>query len=225
MITCILVGGNSQRFKDAGYETHKAVLPTQGERTILHEVVSNLPDHIVLISGRFPNAVEINKVIKDIRFVPFWFSWSHSVARGPIYGILDASEYLDVDEPVIVSYCDCWIKGGIDELVKIWSKYESGAIGFKSNDRRFGYWHNRINEVIDWEEKWIMNNPDALALSGIFYFNSGRRLVETAFEIARPNKGIVHLLDDLTKIIEVDSSKIVDVGTPEDYEAYLKSNQ
>lgn len=229
MITCILVGGNSQRFKDAGYGTHKAVLPLPNNITVIDEVLYNLPKEKIVISARFSqhdSLFQLQNYLARRWSNKSHIAWSHSVARGPIYGILDASEYLDVDEPVIVSYCDCWVKGGIDDLIEEWSKHESGAIGFESNDPRFGYWHPTLSRVMDYGTRisLVQKQPLPLALSGVFYFNSGKRLVKTAFEVAKPGLGIVHLLDAYTKVINVSTDFIIDVGTPEDYEAYLKSN-
>lgn len=225
MITCILVGGNSQRFKDAGYGTHKAILPLEGSIDVLDEVLYNLPKKKVIISARFAQYEALAQKLNRLSMSWATLSWSHSIARGPIYGILDASEYLDVDEPVIVSYCDCWVKGGIDDLVKQWremdeDEYDSGAVMFESDDPRFGYWSSISNSV----ESYNRLGGSRMALSGIFYFTRGKDLVRHAFEIAQPNKGIVHLLNQFTNVISVDKDRIVDVGTPESYEAYLKSN-
>lgn len=218
MITCILVGGNSQRFKDAGYETHKAILPTSKNRVVFQEVFDNLPHKKTVISGRYEN--EIAHQIYDLTEDYLTHEvWSHSLARGPIYGILDASEYLYVDEPIIVSYCDCWIQGGIGDILEQWqqSKSDSGAILFESDNPRFGYWNGF--EAVPWEL-----NRKLLAISGVFYFDNGKKLVDHAFNIAKPGYGLVQLLDVYSKMVKVEVKRVIDVGTPEDYQAYLKSN-
>lgn len=226
MITCILVGGNSKRFTDAGYLLHKAILPTRGKRIVFDDLLDNLPvgNGKLVIAARavHKQAISIaliNSVICNERadIEQTTIVWSNSVARGPIYGILDASEYLDVDEPVVVSYCDCWVRGGIDSLVKEWSKYESGAVVFASYNPRFGYWSGRTNKVMSYAEA-----VSSLAVSGLFYFHNGRKLVERAFEIARPGVGVVNLIDIGTKLIAVDSDHLIDIGAPDAYEAYLK---
>jgi len=59
MITLILVGGESQRFKDAGYAKPKCLLPMPDYGTMLDWVVRALPCQHVVIAGRAKHRAEL----------------------------------------------------------------------------------------------------------------------------------------------------------------------
>lgn len=219
MITLILVGGNSQRFLDAGYTRPKCLLPMPDYATILEWVARALPYQQVVIAGREQHREVLEPGIynayrgltneENIRIV-----WGNGPARGPVYGMLDAREHLQNESPLLIAYCDVIPLFRIGDALLHWRGSESGAVIFRSQDPRFGYWDGeRVNE------KQISSE---YAVSGLFYFANAREAVWRAKAAVRPGAGIVHMLDRETQMYEVEAREILDLGTPEAYEAFMQ---
>lgn len=221
MITLILVGGESQRFKDAGYTQPKCLLPMPDYSTMLEWVVRALPCQRVVIAGLAKHRSELESGVyaayrhltgaEHIRMV-----WSEAEkAQGPLYGVLDAREELDYDASLLVAYCDVIPLFSVSAALDYWKREnaESGAIIFQSTDPRFGYWDGASVT----EKKAVSE----YAVSGLFYFRAAQEAVKRAEQVAHLGAGIVHMLDEDTVMYEVSAREILDLGTPQAYRAFM----
>lgn len=220
MITLILVGGNSQRFLDAGYTRPKCLLPMPDYATMLEWVIRALPCQHVVIAGREQHHAEIEPGIYTayrniVRAEKIKTVWGVDEAQGPLYGVLDARLYLDSIASLLISYCDVIPLFPVDDAIHFWraSGAESGAVVFQSQDPRFGYW--------DGKGIFEKQAVSEYAVSGLFYFASAREAVRRAKAIAHPGAGIIHMLDSDTQMYEVEAREILDLGTPQAYEAFM----
>ncbi len=153
MITLVLIGGNSTRFKDAGYNTPKALLPLPsgaGAFTMLEAVLDTLhPGGPVVISGRAEMRGRLDGWPAGYWDWPtHWrgrelsYVWSDGPALGPLAGVIDAGALLcRPNESLLVSYCDVLFPMGVAHILHAWRGCHSGAVLFQSRDPRFGYWN------------------------------------------------------------------------------------
>lgn len=220
MITLLLVGGNSQRFRDAGYTRSKCLLPMPDYATMLEWVARALPCQHVVVAGREQHRAEIEPGVYDAyrNLTPanrIEMVWSADEAQGPLYGVLDARQHLDSISPLLIAYCDVIPLFQVNDAIHFWRERgaATGAIVFRSQDPRFGYWDGRTIA-----EKRVTSN---YAVSGLFYFANAHDALKRAEMAAHPGAGIVHMLDSDTQMYEVSTREILDLGTPEAYRAFV----
>ena len=216
MITVILIGGNSQRFKEAGYQIPKALLPIPGNWSVMEAIIKSLSPSRVIACGRqqirghwdWPT----HFVGGEIEYI-----WVGGEARGPLYGFLDAADWGgdllgDWEQPLVISYCDVLFPRGAQHILSYWAGAQSGAVVFKSQNPRFGYWR--------WGRVWEKKVVSQWAVSGLFYFRTAKSAIEKARRIIEPGVGLPSLLDFKTKLYYTNPMEMVDLGTPQDYERF-----
>jgi molybdopterin-guanine dinucleotide biosynthesis protein A len=220
MITLILVGGNSQRFLDAGYTKPKCLLPMPDYGTMLEWVVRALPCQRVVIAGREKHRKVLEPGVhaayrRMIRADKISAVWAQGDAQGPLYGVLDVQKHLSSSEPLLISYCDVVPLFNVNEALRFWrdDKCESGAVIFESRDPRFGYWDGKKIYEKEVVSHW--------AVSGLFYFSSAADAFKRAWNNIHPGAGIVHMLDERTRMYPVQLRQVLDLGTPESYQAFM----
>lgn len=210
MITLILIGGASQRFYNAGFSVPKPLLPLPPFHfTMLDAILSSIaPPDDILISGR-----------KAMRETWEWptkyksreikYTWAEGAPRGPLSGVTDCAELESATDSILVSYCDVWFPAGIQRIVRHWWGCYSGAVLFRSDDPRYGYWSGG-----QMYEKEIKGH---LAVSGLFYWRSARELYLRAQRVKEQGAGLPSLLDWRTKFYRASPLEVLDLGTPQDY--------
>lgn len=220
MITLLLVGGNSQRFLDAGYTHPKCLLPMPDYATMLEWVARSLPCRHVVVAGRERHRDEMEPGVYAAyrSMIPtdrIKTVWGADEAQGPLYGVLDARPHLDSIASLLIAYCDVIPLFSVGDAIHFWRKCgaESGAVVFRSSDPRFGYWDGRAIT-----EKRVTSE---YAVSGLFYFANAREAVRRAKAAAHPGAGIIHMLDSDTQMYEVSAHELLDLGTPEAYRAFM----
>lgn len=224
MIAIILMAGRSGRFKAAGYQVNKAVLPTPSG-TVFQDLADTFVgsvDLIVTIASKKDN-VELMPHIaagmpEGLRFDTVWLTGDRT--NGAIDTVVKATpkivRYCNME--CIVSYCDVITR----QLVAPFASHmrmmqaKSGFVLFNSTDPRYGYWdgHNIV-------EKKVVS---PLAISGLFYFNQLNTLLERASKVNGKEVGIPSALTD-PKFFIAKPEQIIDIGVPEDYERYVKGQR
>lgn len=214
MITLIMVGGNSQRFYDAGFAVPKALLPMPFHFTMLEAILSSIrPTDDILISAR--RAMRENwEWPAKFRGRTLNYVWAEGAARGPLSGIVDCGDILaTAQDALVISYCDVWFPMGADNIVRHWRGQYSGAVLFQSRDPRYGYWDGR-----QMHEKRVVGR---WAVSGLFYFRSAAECYRRALEFSIPGAGLPSLLDWRTKFYRAKPGELVDLGTPQEYLRFM----
>lgn len=220
MITLVLLGGNSQRFLAVGHTLPKCLLPMPDYSTMLEWVLRPLPLARVVFAGRAAH----KQVLEDGIYSAYpamthtrriQMVWREGEAHGPLYGVLDACEHLESEESLLITYCDVIMRFPAEQAVNYWRtlKAESGAITFASSDPRYGYWDGK--QVV---EKKVVSH---WAVSGLFYFAHASEAVERAEAVAHEGAGIVHMLNEKSAMYPVLTNQILDLGTPEAYNAFM----
>ena len=217
MITLILVGGNSQRFYDAGFALPKVLLPMPFHFTMLDAILSSInPMDDILISARAAMRENWDWPAtfrgRRIRYI-----WAEGAARGPLSGVTDCAELESVKDSLLISYCDVWFPMGAQRIVRHWRGCYSGAVLFRSRDPRYGYWDG--HQI---HEKRVVGH---WAVSGLFYFRSAAECYRRTLENVSLGAGLPSLLDWRTHFYRSSLGELIDLGTPQEYLKFMHDRE
>jgi len=148
MISVILANGDGSRFKKAGIDTPKHLLPLEDGRPVIAHIADTLPDPLLIIDrqGRWQD----NK----------WASRPVSVSLLPeangVLGDLLIGIGMEVYTEILVNLCDCWM---FNPMIMVEAcrkeKVKTGLVTFASDDARHDYL------------------AGGMACGGIYYFAPG----------------------------------------------------
>ncbi|MBN8751015.1 2-C-methyl-D-erythritol 4-phosphate cytidylyltransferase [Xylophilus ampelinus] len=190
----IPMSGFGERFRRAGYRLPKPLIPVDG-RPIIEHVVDMFPgaENFVFICSQehLDNAdyrmrETLERICPTGRIVGIL---PHKL--GPIHAVLQATEFLDPDRPVVVNYCDfsCyWDWHHFVEFVR--GSHCDGAVpayrGFHPHSlgtTNYAYMRESGGWMLDIQEKqpFTDDRMQEYASSGTYYFRSAR-LMATAFD-------------------------------------------
>lgn len=212
MITVIPLAGRSQRFKDAGYKGHKALLTMPDGRPMLaHILDSTKPQYLVTAVNLQDEEVmgELLAREADQRNIGQTMVVLDKQTRGPLDTILQASNKLENGGELLINYCDCWLDNIHYFLRRARMGHDAAVATFESNDKRYQY--GNYNQ----------------AIGGIIWFKDGRAFLNKARELPLNDQTgapqVAYALDNVGEINV--TGMYTDLGTPEDYEAYLSKHE
>jgi hypothetical protein len=220
MITLLLAAGEGQRFRDAGYATPKPLLPMPDDRPMLAWLLEALVPTRLVFVGREVDREALHPVLlkylaggSNLPGLPkrLHTIWTTQTPSGPLASALEACNALGGHSELVVSYCDVIPRPGIGPFLVSCqhSGASAGALCFESNDPRFG------------------RTPSGKhAVSGLFWFRDVSEFIARARGFPLTDEiGIPHIVWASAHIEVVwPESDILDLGTPEAYETFLKEN-
>ena len=199
MNVIILLSGSSNRFFKEGYKIPKFSIKING-KSILKYIISNFDtknDNFIFICRRdFYNNKDYN-IKKDIhdtcKQYKIYLIDSHKL--GPVYSLKKFSTKIKNLKNVIINYCDFFWIWKYDKF-KSWLKkneIDAAALCYKGfhphyiNPLKFAYVKTKKNSIIKVKEKesFTNNRENEPAMSGTFYFRSGRLLIDACDKIIR----------------------------------------
>lgn len=235
----IPMAGHSRRFKQAGYDLPKFLIPVDGRPMIVH-VVNMFDDnddfHFVITTAQKEEYPELDVFLQSIaKKVHITVIEPHE--WGPVYSVLQVRTIAD-DAPIIVSYCDFIVRWNYPQFLRLIDGYDGAIPAFKGfhpasyGNTYYAYMRaNNANEMLELREKssFTSNRQEEYASAGIYYFNSWsifRYYAQQLPEKKCGQEGYVSLLSNLM-IADQLRIKITSVehficwGTPEDLEQYV----
>ncbi len=236
----ITLAGHSRRFKKAGYDSPKFLIPVDGLSTIEHVVnMFSLTDdfHFVLNSEQkelYPALVSQLKLI--VKKAHITVIEPHEL--GPAYSALQANN-IPEDEPVIISYCDFIVRWNYIQFIRMVNGYDGAIPAFRGfHPASFGnthYAYMRLNdkdEMLELREKssFTSRRENEFASAGIYYFRHWKMYRYYAQKMLHEGfyglkEGYVSLLfnlmvNDSLKVKVTEVENFICWGTPEDLEQY-----
>jgi len=230
------MSGTGNRFIMAGFKELKPLISVAGETIISHvlKAYQNICAPIFIISESHPQKSALRKELKRLRplgkvvEIP-----AHKL--GPSYAVWCARNEIDLEQPVVVNYCDF---SGVwnSEHLKKQLLHSDGVIvtysGFHPHmlrSTKFAYVKkSELGQVLDIQEKNPFT-PDPMneeASSGTYGFKSGRILIEgiekqIATEISLNGEFYTSLtykplLEMGMDVRTIQMTKFFQWGTPED---------
>lgn len=240
--------GYGSRFKAAGYETLKPFIKIHG-RPMIEWVVRMFPsdeDKITFICSR-EHIDTLDYMERELhRIAPKGriFVVENWEKKGPVNDVLRASEVIDDERPVLVSYCDYYMHWDYNSFKKyVKQRNCAGAVpcysGFHPNliPKKNLYASCNVDEnedLIEIREKfsWEEDKTKALHSPGVYYFSSGSVLKKYYRQMIDADDNIKgefysslpynYLVKDGLKVwCPVNVDHFCQWGTPEDLEDYL----
>lgn len=226
----ITMSGSSKRFTDIGLP-HKLFVDVGGKPLIerLLSIYSNVADEDIFVIKQKDmdlrgycdsmNVVEINPNVD-----------------GPVVSILDADLAIDDTEPVVISYCDFWMRFNIHMFIflcKICNAdggivSHSGYHPHRIYNSSFCYLRTDKSKVLEVKEKAPFTDDPMMepASSGVYYFRSFGMMKHYFNELVRQNIRVNNefyvtmpynlMIDHRLNVIHVPVENYMCLGTPQD---------
>lgn len=188
------MSGFGERFRKAGYSIPKPLIEVDGKPIVAH-VIDMFPgeeDFIFICNQEHLDepSYEMASILK--KYCPTGRIFGISPHRlGPIYAILKIINEIDLNQPVVVNYCDFTCFWNWQHFKKFVTQIKCiGAIpayrGFHPHSlgsTNYAYIREKDGWVLDIQEKkpYTDNRMNEFASSGTYYFASGN-LLKDAFE-------------------------------------------
>jgi len=234
----ITLAGKSLRFAREGFKKDKFLLSTGKNSIVLDHVVQmfnpNDSFHFIISNKQSKKKGLKNIILKTVQKGKIYIVDDHN--KGPVYSVLKLKG-LDEKEPVIISYCDFFVKWdyqrflrniyAIDGSIPVFRGFHPSS--FTGTLYAYVKSNKKNNFISIREKKSYTKNPNKeYASCGIYYFKSleifkffAKKLLKTSSKEA-----YVSLIFNLMKksnlklnIFEVE--KFICLGTPLDFRIYL----
>ena len=244
MKVIIPMSGQSSRFTSAGYETPKHLIEIDGKKVIEHIIDLYPKDSEFVFIINYKHAKEtdvvevLHSLVKDsiIITIP-----SHK--KGPVHSVLQATKYIDDDEPVVVNYCDFsmhWDYNDFEEFVTqtncdgcvvCYTGFHPHMLG---SDNYAFCKTGEGNQIVEIREKqpFTADKMSEFASTGTYYFKKGsyikkyfKQLIDDDINInGEYYVSLVHNLlinDDMPNLV-YEIPVMLQWGTPLDMNMYLQ---
>lgn len=231
------MSGSGTSFIQAGYTFPKPLIDINGNpmvQLVIENLTPKTEHKFILIpkkdqSDKYSlHQIFINATAGNFISIPLIGS-----AQGALCTVLNAADYINNDEELIIANADQVIDADINEFIKFARKSKSDGVimTFNSHHPRWSYARvNKDGNVLEVAEKKVISDQ---ATVGIYYFKKGSDFVKAAFSMIEKNIRFNNdfyvcpvfnemILDD-KKIIhwEIKQSQMHGLGTPEDLNNYL----
>jgi NDP-sugar pyrophosphorylase family protein len=236
------MSGTGSRFRSAGYRDLKPLIEVDG-KTMIEHVIGMFPgekDFLFICTkdalDKTPLRSVLQKSVPSGRIVEID---AHKL--GPVHAVLQASEYVRHDEPVVVNYCDFSVEWDYQDFKrKMQTLACDGCIpaykGFHPHTlgpNLYAYMRHRDNYLLEIAEKhcFTENRMQEYASAGTYYFRSGelclhyfQKAVERKLQLNGEYYASVPynlLVEDHLAVYIYELKKFFQWGTPEDLQEYL----
>ncbi len=239
----IPMSGVGQRFKDKGYKLPKPFIEISGKPIVQH-VVDMFPgiEDVLFIVNR--DHFEDKELKIESRLTKIYSKAEIAVIEphkfGPAWAILQASEHIKQESPVVVNYCDfacTWdfsafreeLETGIDGLIATYSGFHPHML----RNTQYAYLKlNELGNLIEIQEKlsFTSNPMEEPASSGTYGFGTGKILLDAIKnQISSGDSYNKEYYSSLTYRNMIASGQVIKSfqiekffqwGTPEDFEDF-----
>lgn len=239
----IPMSGIGKRFKDAGYVLPKPFIQISGKPIVQHvvEMFPGIEDVLFVVNRDHYNDLGLNLRGRLLEMVPeAEIAVIDNHKLGPAWAIKQAREFIKLDVPVVVNYCDfacIWnfpafrekLHSGIDGLIATYSGFHPHML------RNTQYAYLKLDEsenLVEIQEKlpFTADPMSEPASSGTYGFGTGQTLLDAVdAQIANDDSYNNEFYSSLTYKNMVSSEKIIKKfeidkffqwGTPEDFEEF-----
>lgn len=241
----IPMSGIGQRFKNAGYSLPKPFIEISAKPMVQHvvEMFPRVEDILFIVNRLHYNDSNLNLKRRLLEIAPnaeIFVIDNHKL--GPAWAIKQASEFIKLDVPVVVNYCDfgcIWdfsafrdeLHSGIDGIIATYSGFHPHML------RNTQYAYLKLDEsenLVEIQEKhpFTSDPMSEPASSGTYGFGTGQILLDAVVtQIANDDSYNNEFYSSLTYKNMISSGKIIKKfeidrffqwGTPEDFEDFKR---
>ena len=241
----IPMSGIGQRFKDAGYSLPKPFIEISGKPIVQHvvEMFPGVEDVLFIVNKEHFGDLYLNLKGRLLEIAPnaeIVVIDNHKF--GPAWAIKQAREFIKLDMPVVVNYCDfacIWnfpefreeLHSGIDGLIATYSGFHPHML----RNAQYAYLKlNKYENLVEIQEKhpFTSDPMSEPASSGTYGFGTGQILLDAIdAQIANDDSYNNEFYSSLTFQNMVSSGKIIKKfeidsffqwGTPEDFDDFKR---
>ena len=238
----IPMSGQGSRFRAAGYQGPKPLIPVCGT-PMIQRLIETMPErwtyHFVLADNQREGALP--KLLQKLRpECSLYFIGPHK--EGPSFAILPFLSSIPSEDPVLVSYCDygmTWDATRFEDFV-FSSKCDSCLVSYRGfhahylNTQNYAFSRLEGERVVEVREKgnFTNNRENEFASCGAYYFRT-RKILEESIHYQMDQKmevsGEYYTSLTVQALIEMNSKSHVRVfeipgffqwGTPQDLQVY-----
>ena len=236
----IPAAGEGSRHKHLGYNLPKPLIPVSN-KTMFEQSLSALPNPNRLLAIFRENTFKKYRLKKKLKFKKNKiFSLVKRKTRGMAITVYKAKQLINLNNPVLISSCDikCVIdykkfyslikSENPDGIIFTWKNYPFASESPNSH----AYILEKNNRVFKIQEKKpVSKNPDKdNAVTGVFYFKSGRELLN-CIEFSIKNKitingeyyiatSMIKLIQEKKKVLNFNVNQFISWSLPEHLEDY-----
>jgi dTDP-glucose pyrophosphorylase len=226
------MAGEGKRFQDAGFTTPKPFLTDAYGKTIIERVVEslNIDGNYVFILreehvDRFKYIIE--NVLSDYKTIIL-----KNKTQGAACTVLEAVEYIN-QRPLIIANSDQIIEWNSAQFIGYAHHYDGCILTFNNGHPKWSYVQTQEGFVRRVAEKKVISN---IATVGVYFWKRGYDFISSAQLMISANDRVNnefyvcptynYMINDLKKYVTIyPVRKMYSVGTPEDYESYLKEQR
>lgn len=231
----IPMAGAGRRFFDAGYSFPKPLIDVNG-KPMIQAVVESLgiqATYIYIVQEehyeKYGLEYLLNAITPNCKIIKI-----NEVTQGAAITVLKSKEFIDSSKPLVIANSDQIVDwNSRDFMYNLYSKnFDGGIAVFESSHPKWSYAKtNEAGLVVEVAEKKPISKQ---ATVGIYYWKQGSDFVKYAEQMISKNIRVNNefyvcpvyneaILDN-KKIITFYVKKMHGVGTPEDLERYLNTN-
>lgn len=233
------MAGLGSRFKNVGYQNPKPLIEVLGEPMIslvVRNLMPSVPHRFIFICQReHEEKYGLKKYLEkiapgcDVKLIS-------GVTEGAACTVLEASDMVEQNQPLVIANCDQYIKASMDEYIESWvrSTNRGYIMTMRATEDKWSYVRlNQNNLVLDVVEKVVVSDE---ATVGIYNFEKGSDFMGAARKMVQRNIRVngefyvapVYnmLINDgyevgIYNIGQCDST-MYGLGTPEDLKEYIR---
>ncbi len=180
MQVIITLGGKGQRFTDAGYSGPKPLVLV-GAKPAIQYLIEAFPENwkLLFVIGEQFRTSDLEDSICNIRLGAEVLYVDYS-ERGPIDTVAAALPMLNLEEPVIVSYCDYTMLWDPQDFAEAVEDFDAAVVTCKGFHPTYygpnSYCHLKVDgeKVLELQEKKLYTKSlqDEVTSVGLYYFKS-----------------------------------------------------
>lgn len=177
-------------------------------RPMLSHVIDSIKPAILIAAVSVGDAETVGNYLDGVNARVKTVFLSRRTA-GPLDTILHAGQFLESGGELLINYCDCWLDNIHYFLRRARMGHDAAVATFESNDKRYQY--GRYGQ----------------ALAGVAWFRDSRAFLNKARELELTDQtGSPQVAYAFENCGEINvTGMYTDLGTPEDYEAYLSKHE
>jgi NDP-sugar pyrophosphorylase family protein len=230
----IPMAGRGERFKKDGYDKPKPLIEVNGKAMIEYAIESlGIDGNFIFIVYKYSDE-DLNNQLNQIlnKYSDKIISIDY-ITEGPASSALLAKEFINTDEPLLITNCDQIMTWDSNEFIDFCqeSNLDGIVVTYDSNTPKNSYIKLNNNGIAEkLAEKEVISG---YSLNGIHYWKQGKYFVESTEKMIEKdircnNEFYISLsynemIEDKMKvgIFHIDESQHHAVGTPDDLQIYL----
>lgn len=234
----IPMSGAGTSFIQAGYTFPKPLIDINGKpmiQIVIENLIPKLEHNFIFVYKKEYEKYSLHQIFNNTTKENYTATPLIAPTKGALCSVLNAVDYINNDQELIVANADQVIDVAIDDFINFArsSKADGVIMTFNSHHPRWSYARvDKAGNVLEVAEKKVISDQ---ATVGIYFFKKGSFFVSAAFSMIEKNIRfnndfyVCPVFNEMIlsgkKIInwEIKQSQMHGLGTPEDLNKYLSS--